>query len=216
MVGPSETADVASEEPKQSVATVESESKEDTAKKEAEEKVKAQALAKKEKEKKEQEEKVKVESESKAIAKSVAVAEWKEIVEKKAIAEKEAEVEEQRAATQTAIPSVPSGNTYIEVNINVPLFTNVDISSTEAWESYCDLDSLGRVTVTNAVLGVELMPAEERRDINSVYPTGWNQAEYSIVSGGRLYNCSHLIGHQLTGEDDNARNLMTGTRWFNV
>ncbi len=60
------------------------------------------------------------------------------------------------------------------------------------------------------------MPAEERRDINSVYPTGWNQAEYSIVSGGRLYNCSHLIGHQLTGEDDNARNLMTGTRWFNV
>lgn len=47
-------------------------------------------------------------------------------------------------------------------------------------------------------------------------PTGWNQAEYSVVSGGWLYNRSHLIGHQLTREDDNAENLMTGTRYFNT
>lgn len=230
MVGTTETVDTASEQPNQSIATVESESKEDTEKKEQEAKAESLALKeekkKKEQEKdkkeqeetrkKEQEEKAKAEAESKAIAESVAIAESKEIVEKEAIEKKEAEVEQQRVAVQTATPSVPAGNTYIEVNGNVPLFTNADISSTEAWEDYGDLDHLGRVTVANAVLGVELMPAEERGDISSVHPTGWNQAQYSVVSGGWLYNRSHLIGHQLAGEDANVRNLMTGTRWFNT
>ena len=60
------------------------------------------------------------------------------------------------------------------------------------------------------------MPTTERGDISDIKPTGWQQAKYANVSGGWLYNRSHLIGHQLTGEDANARNLMTGTRWFNV
>lgn len=71
------------------------------------------------------------------------------------------------------------------------------------------------MTAANAVVGVEIMPAEEREDISGHEPTGWDQARYAnIGSGGWLYNRSHLIGHQLTGNDDYA-NLMTGTRWFN-
>lgn len=113
-------------------------------------------------------------------------------------------------------PPVPENEAYVVANDNVPDFTDEDIASTEAYAEYGPLDSLGRVTAANAVLGVELMPAEERGDISSVTPTGWNQARYVNVSGGWLYNRSHLIGFQLTGENDNPNNLMTGTRWFNV
>lgn len=112
--------------------------------------------------------------------------------------------------------SVPEGDTYVTVNNNIPYFTDADITSIEAYEEYGPLDSLGRVTAANAVLGVELMPAEERGAISSVKPTGWQQAKYANVPGGWLYNRSHLIGHQLTGEDANPENLMTGTRWFNT
>lgn len=136
--------------------------------------------------------------------------------EKNQLAEEKAEMQQKVEKTQAAAPSVSDGEAYAEVNGNVPLFTNEDISSTEAWEEYGPLDDHGRVTVANALLGVELMPAKERGDISGVEPTGWNQEEYSVVSGGWLYNRSHLIGHQLTGEDDNAENLMTGTRYFNT
>lgn len=152
--------------------------------------------------------------EEEAAAQSESIA--KEENEKNQLAEENAEMQKKVEETQETPPSVPAGETYAEVNGNVPLFTNEDISSTEAWEEYGQLDDLGRVTVANAVVGVELMPAEERGDISGVEPTGWNQAEYSIVSGGWLYNRSHLIGHQLTGEDDNVENLMTGTRYFNT
>lgn len=163
-------------------------------------------------ESKEQAESKKVEEEAKAESESIA----KEEEEEKQLAEEKAEMQQKVEETQASVPSVPAGEAYVEVNGNVPLFTNEDISSTEAWEDYGQLDNLGRVTAANAVLGVELMPAEERGDISGVEPTGWNQAEYSVVSGGWLYNRSHLIGHQLTGEDDNAENLMTGTRYFNT
>lgn len=132
-------------------------------------------------------------------------------------AAKAQEVEAARESAQAAAPSVPAGETYAVVNNNIPYFTNEDLSLTKgAWEAYGDLDHLGRVTAANAMLSVELMPAEERGDISDVYPTGWQQAEYATVSGGWLYNRSHLIGHQLTGEDANWGNLMTGTRWFNT
>ncbi|MGP6147329.1 DNA/RNA non-specific endonuclease [Jeotgalibaca sp. A122] len=162
----------------------------------------------------EKQEKAEAEEEAKAEAESAQKA--KEEAESKAQAEADAKVEAERLAIQTAAPPVPDGNTYVEVNGNVPLFTNEDLSSTEAWEDYGALDHLGRVTVANAVLGVELMPAAERGNISDVTPTGWNQAKYDVVSGGWLYNRSHLIGFQLTGEDANNRNLMTGTRWFNT
>ena len=134
--------------------------------------------------------------------------------ESTAAAEKE-ELKKKTIEIQGTAPSIPDGAAYVEVNGNVPLFTNEDISSTEAWDEYGEMDSFGRVTVANAVLGTELMPAEERGDISDIYPTGWEQEEYANVSGGWLYNRSHLIGHQLTGYDD-ANNLITGTRYFNV
>lgn len=140
-------------------------------------------------------------------------AESKAQVESKSAEEK---VVIDRKAIHQATAPVANGYTYVEINNNVPLFTNADLSSTEAWEDYGALDHLGRVTEANAVLGVELMPAEERGDISSVLPTGWNQENYSVVPGGWLYNRSHLIGFQLTGENANERNLITGTRWFNA
>lgn len=121
---------------------------------------------------------------------------------------------------QTGAPSepanVPEGQEDVQVNNNVPYFSNEDISSTEVYHSNGSLDSLGRVTAANAVVGTEIMPAEERGSISHIEPTGWNQARYANVgSGGWLYNRSHLIGHQMTGNDE-PQNIMTGTRWFNT
>lgn len=111
---------------------------------------------------------------------------------------------------------VPQGKEDVQVNNNVPFFSNEDITSTEVYHRNGSLDSLGRETAANAVVGVEIMPAEERGSISHIEPSGWNQARYAnIGSGGWLYNRSHLIGHQMTGNDD-RENLMTGTRWFNM
>lgn len=175
-----------------------------------ENKARAESKAKEER-KKSEAESIKKEEERKKSE-----AEAKKKAEEEAIAKKAAEVEEQRTKIQTVVPEVPAGNTYVEVNGNVPIFTNEDITSTDAWEKIGTLDSLGRVTTANALLGVELMPAEERGDISDITPTGWNQANYAgIGSGGWLYNRSHMIGHQLTG-NDSLENIMTGTRSFNM
>ena len=104
---------------------------------------------------------------------------------------------------------------YIEINDNIPMFTNEELEVSEPFFSHDPLDHLGRVGVANALLDVELMPAEQRGSISHIKPTGWNQEKYDIVSGGWLYNRSHLIGHQLTGYDGED-NLITGTRQFNV
>lgn len=108
---------------------------------------------------------------------------------------------------------------YEVLNGNVPYFTEDEITD-ESFEHYSELDSLGRCGAVWACIGTDIMPPEgdERGDINHVNPSGWVQAKYdtSLVSGGYLYNRSHLIGWQLTDEDDNERNLITGTRYFNV
>lgn len=110
---------------------------------------------------------------------------------------------------------VPSGQSDVVVNDNIPYFSNKDITSTEAYHENGPFDYFGRVTAANAVVGVEIMPAEERGNISNITPTGWDQARYAgIGSGGWLYNRSHLIGHQMTGNDE-PQNIMTGTRWFN-
>lgn len=102
------------------------------------------------------------------------------------------------------------------VNDNIPQFSNEDIVSTETYHRNSPLDNIGRSGVADAVVGVDIMPAEQRGDISNIYPSGWKQARYAgISSGGWLYNRSHLIGHQMTGNDD-AENLMTGTRDFNM
>lgn len=104
----------------------------------------------------------------------------------------------------------------IIINNNIPWFTNDDLTSTEVYHLNGKLDALGRVTVANAVVGVEIMPTKERGSISHHTPTGWSQRRYTnIGAGGWLYNRSHLIGHQMTG-NDNFNNLMTGTRWFNM
>ncbi|MHB2047906.1 DNA/RNA non-specific endonuclease [Aerococcus urinae] len=110
---------------------------------------------------------------------------------------------------------MPQDKAYVEVNNNKPFFTDDDLKSSEAYEKYGDLDKLGRVTAANAVLGTELMPDKVRESISEVKPTGWKQARYVNIPGGWLYNRCHLIGYQLTGENANPKNLMTGTHWFN-
>lgn len=114
------------------------------------------------------------------------------------------------------IIDVEEGKLDIDVNDNIPFFSNEDITSLDTYHRNGPLDSLGRVTAANALLGVEIMPAEQRGSIGHHEPTGWSQARYAnIDSGGWLYNRSHLLGYQLTGNDDFS-NLMTGTRQFNM
>ena len=110
-----------------------------------------------------------------------------------------------------------SGRPYVSVNDGMPFFEEEDYT-TKAYESYSALDSLGRCGVTMACIGVEIMPTEERGEINSVTPTGWQNKNYGkeLVEGGWIYNRAHLIGHQLTGENANERNLITGTRYMNT
>lgn len=104
---------------------------------------------------------------------------------------------------------------YIVVNDNIPFFEESDYT-TEAFESYSPLDSLGRCGTAFASIGQELMPTEKRGSIGQVKPSGWQTAKYDFVDGKYLYNRCHLIGFQLTAENANDKNLITGTRYMNV
>ncbi len=107
-----------------------------------------------------------------------------------------------------------SGSPYVAVNGNVPYFTEADLT-TDSYESYSDLDDLGRCGVAEASVGQDLMPTEERGDIHEIHPTGWHSTKYDFIDGENLYNRCHLIAHKLTGEDANEKNLITGTRYLN-
>lgn len=111
-----------------------------------------------------------------------------------------------------------SGEAFVHLDGNRPTFTAEELARAAegAYETYAELDHLGRVGVAEACVGRELMPTESRGSISSVKPTGWEQAYYDFVDGDALYNRCHLIGFQLTGENANKQNLMTGTRYFNV
>lgn len=130
-------------------------------------------------------------------------------------------------ASAEGVPSaddLPLGEDYIEINNNIPYFTNEELEVDEAFIDFSTLDYLGRVGEVNALLDEELMPPEqfERGGLGHITPSGWNQnqrgdAVSDIVPGGWLYNRSHLIGHQMGGEEtDVAENLITGTRQFNM
>lgn len=108
-----------------------------------------------------------------------------------------------------------SGEPYIVLNGNVPYFTENDFTTT-SFETYSNLDSLGRCGVAYANVGQDLMPTEERGSIGQVKPSGWHTVKYDIVDGKYLYNRCHLIGYQLTAENANEKNLITGTRYLNV
>ena len=117
----------------------------------------------------------------------------------------------------SAVPAY-SGKAYTAVNDNVPFFTEADLQKAAgSYESYSGLDSLGRCGMCIASVGKDIMPTEERGNIGQVKPTGWQTVKYNgIVDGNYLYNRCHLIGYQLTGENANEKNLITGTRYMNV
>ena len=106
---------------------------------------------------------------------------------------------------------------YEERNNGIPYFTSDEITSV-AFEKYSPLDALGRCGVATACIGKEIMPKEDevREELSSVKPSGWYQAKYSGVEGGYLYHRSHLIGWQLTAENANELNLITGTEYMNT
>lgn len=118
------------------------------------------------------------------------------------------------AASLDAVPEY-SGEPYVVLQDNVPQFTSEEITEI-SFEEYSELDSLGRCGVAVASVGQDLMPTEERGSISQVKPTGWQSAKYDIVDGKYLYNRCHLIGFQLTAENGNKQNLITGTRYMNV
>lgn len=104
---------------------------------------------------------------------------------------------------------------YYVIDDNIPEFADDEIS-TKSFEEYSNLDVLGRCGVTFACVGKDIMPTEERGAIGQIKPSGWHTVKYDFVDGKYLYNRCHLIGFQLTGENANEKNLITGTRYFNV
>lgn len=108
-----------------------------------------------------------------------------------------------------------SGEPYAVLNDNVPDFDFENLPS-RSFETYSDLDAFGRCGVAYANVGLDLMPTEKRGSIGQVKPSGWQTAKYDFVDGKYLYNRCHLIGYQLTAENANRQNLITGTRYLNV
>lgn len=120
-------------------------------------------------------------------------------------------------APEISMEEIPAyaGEPYVVIHDNVPGFTQEDLV-TDSYESYSELDALNRCGVVMACIGQDLMPTQERGSIGQVKPTGWQTVKYDCVDGKYLYNRCHLIGFQLTGENANECNLITGTRYLNV
>ena len=124
---------------------------------------------------------------------------------------------ESQSAENYTLNNLPeySGAPYVALQQNKPTFTAEQQKAT-AFEQYSELDALGRCGPAFACVGKELMPTKERGAIGAVKPSGWQIAKYDFVDGKYLYNRCHLIGYQLTGENANVKNLITGTRALNV
>lgn len=108
-----------------------------------------------------------------------------------------------------------SGLDYVEINGNIPFFTDAEKNTKEVFENYSELDSLGRCGAAYANVCAELMPTGKRESISSVKPSGWHSISLNGKKGSSLYNRSHLIAHMLAGENANPKNLITGTEHFN-
>ena len=124
----------------------------------------------------------------------------------------------QHAVSEVIALNIPdyNGKPYTEVNNNQPFFDNDDIT-TEVFETYSDLDYLGRCGTAYANICKELMPTEERGEIGMIKPTGWHTVKYpDKIEDLYLYNRGHMIGYQLSGENANEQNLLTITRYMNV
>ena len=113
------------------------------------------------------------------------------------------------------VPAFDEKNAYVVINNNNPYFTSEEIVSV-SYEKYAELDYLERCGVAIACIGIDIMPTEDRGSIGQVKPSGWHTVKYDIVDGKYLYNRCHLLGFQLTGENANKSNLITGTRYLNI
>ena len=119
---------------------------------------------------------------------------------------------------KVSIATIPeyNGQPYVILNDNIPYFTDQQ-KKLVSFEYYASLDSQGRCGTTFALVNEKLMPEGERGSISGVKPTGWQTIRYdNIISDKYLYNRCHLIGWQLTGENANTKNLVTGTRYLNI
>lgn len=130
-------------------------------------------------------------------------------------------VGENRPVTDDGVLSyrdVPAfeGNPYVYVNDGEPTFTDEQRAAEPGHEHYGELDELGRCTTAFAVVGPETQPTEKRGSIGEIRPSGWQMAKYDFVEGKYLFNRCHLLGYQLTGENANPQNLITGTRYLNI
>lgn len=114
------------------------------------------------------------------------------------------------------VPKWDKKTPYVKVHKNKPYFSSKQLKSRKSYEKYGELDSYGRCTKTIACIGSDLMPTKTRGAIGMVRPTGWHTVKYAGIDGNYLYNRCHLIGYQLTGENANEKNLITGTRYLNV
>ena len=119
--------------------------------------------------------------------------------------------------TPISLSSIPaySGSPYVTLNGGTPTFSKAELK-TQSYEYYSNLDKLERCGVVHACIGRDIMPTEERGSIGMVKPAGWHTVKYDCVDGKYLYNRCHLIGFQLTGENANTKNLITGTRYMNI
>ncbi|MCD8104710.1 MAG: DNA/RNA non-specific endonuclease [Lachnospiraceae bacterium] len=129
----------------------------------------------------------------------------------------ELEIVALESAETVCLADIPdySGTPYVVINENIPFFDEADLTTT-SYEFYSELDSLGRCGVAVANIGQDIMPTEERGAIGPIKPTGWHTVKYDGIDGNYLYNRCHLIGYQLSGENANEKNLITGTRYLNV
>ena len=127
-------------------------------------------------------------------------------------------LEDEETPDPVQIVPAYSNEAYTAINDNVPFFTEEELlKAASSYESYSELDSLGRCGVCIASIGKDIMPTEERGNIGQVKPTGWQTVKYNgIIDGNYLYNRCHLIGYQLAGENSNEKNLITGTRYMNM
>ncbi|MDD3253352.1 MAG: DNA/RNA non-specific endonuclease [Lachnospiraceae bacterium] len=131
----------------------------------------------------------------------------------------EAPLEAVGALTETSFTAddIPAytGEPYAVINNNIPYFADFELT-TESFECYSDLDSLGRCGTAYANISQDSMPTGGRELIGQIRPSGWHTVKYDNVDGRYLYNRCHLIGYQLSGENANERNLITGTRYLNT
>lgn len=125
--------------------------------------------------------------------------------------------DEDARSAQATIADIPAytGALCIDINHGEPGFTAQD-EARGTFMQFSDLDFEGRCGTAFARIGPDTISNEKRGDISQVHPSGWVQRKYSFVDDGMLYNRSHLIAHQLCGENANEKNLITGTRTFNA